>query len=188
MFDFAGVGSTGKLFPVIAKNLSDKFGLDMQIIQDRLYANPEPYLLGKKSMEEFWKFVCEGLPIPFDDFTKAFQAWEINQETVALIRELKQTYRVYLLSDNYEATVAYLRSQPLFQELFEKMYFSNEIHLIKGGPEIFEHVLADLQVKAEECIFIDDQEKNLTAARNLGITCILFTSAEQTKHAIHSAH
>ena len=40
-------------------------------------------------------------------------------------------------------------------------------------------MLTKLQVKGEECIFIDDQVNNLRAARELGIATIQFITAEQ---------
>lgn len=181
MFDFAGVVSVGRLFSVVDEQLSQKYNIDKQFIIDRLYANHVEYLLGNESTETFWKKVCEGLSISLEDFIAAFQSWELNQETVDYILELKKKYRIVLVSDNFDASTEYLRSQPIFNEMFEKMYFSNEIHLMKGGPEIFQYVLDDLNAKAEECVFIDDQEKNLDAPKLLGINCILFTSVDQLK-------
>ena len=60
LFDFAGVISKGRLFPVIAENLSKKFGIEYQIIKDRLYAHQDKILLGNESMEDFWKKACDG--------------------------------------------------------------------------------------------------------------------------------
>ena len=185
IFDFAGVVSVGRLFPVIAKNLSEQFGIDEVVIKERLYGNEKQFLLGRETVEDFWKRVCDGLSIPLREFEEAFRKWELNEETVTLIRELKKKYSVVLLSDNFAPTSAFIRSHPIFNELFDKMYFSNEVHMIKNDPGFFQYALDDLKIKPQECVFIDDQEKNLIAPRELGIQCILFTDAEQTRKEIY---
>ena len=65
--------------------------------------------------------------------------------------------------------------------LFRKKYFSHEIKMAKPNKKLFEHVLADLNIEASKCIFIDDKQKNIDAARECGIRGIVFSSVEQTK-------
>ncbi len=51
-------------------------------------------------------------------------------------------------------------------------------HLIKPEPAIYQLLLTKFCLEASECVFIDDTEKNLVPARDMGIQTILFTSQE----------
>jgi FMN phosphatase YigB (HAD superfamily) len=39
-------------------------------------------------------------------------------------------------------------------------------------------------LKPEECLFIDDKQENISGAKRMGITGILFTNATETKRKI----
>jgi beta-phosphoglucomutase-like phosphatase (HAD superfamily) len=52
----------------------------------------------------------------------------------------------------------------------ENIVISGAIHCNKPHPAFFEHILKNYNIRPEDCVFIDDQEENLQAARKLGIT------------------
>jgi HAD superfamily hydrolase (TIGR01509 family) len=54
-----------------------------------------------------------------------------------------------------------------------------EVHLSKPGKDIFLLALKNCGLKAEECIFIDDKEKNVAAAKALGFNAVLFRDNKQ---------
>ena len=102
----------------------------------------------------------------------------INKDTVALIERLKENNRVSLLSNamaNFLHRI--LRENDLYR-LFETMVISGEEHVIKPEPEIFELLLSRMGVSAGEAVFIDDNPKNVAAARAIGMHAILFETAE----------
>ena len=51
--------------------------------------------------------------------------------------------------------------------------------VIKPGREIYELLLQRYDLKAEECVFLDDTEKNIVGAKNVGIRGIVFQNKEQ---------
>jgi putative hydrolase of the HAD superfamily len=61
--------------------------------------------------------------------------------------------------------------------LFEEVFVSGELGLVKPGPEIFEAVLAQLGITAEELVFIDNKAENVRGAEALGATGHVFTGA-----------
>ena len=65
-----------------------------------------------------------------------------------------------------------------FYTFFEKVYYSHELNMIKPSPEIYNHVLSDSQLKAEETLFIDDNADNIASASKLGIQTWLFKGVE----------
>ncbi|HKB80737.1 MAG TPA: HAD family phosphatase [Thermoanaerobaculia bacterium] len=63
--------------------------------------------------------------------------------------------------------------------LFDEIVVSGEVGLLKPDPEIFELTLCRIGRRAEECVFVDDIEKNVIAAAALGFRAIHFRSPEQ---------
>ena len=47
--------------------------------------------------------------------------------------------------------------------------------MLKPDPEIYEAFLAKYGLRGEECLFIDDLEKNLAGARTVGMQTFCFT-------------
>ena len=56
-----------------------------------------------------------------------------------------------------------------FKNCFDKFYLSHEINLSKPNLDIYEFVLNENNLTAEECFFIDDTKENTDAASSLDI-------------------
>ena len=56
-----------------------------------------------------------------------------------------------------------------FKNCFEQFYLSHEIGLRKPNANIYEFVLSENNLKAEETFFIDDTYENTYSAQMLGI-------------------
>ena len=54
-------------------------------------------------------------------------------------------------------------------DLFEKVWYSNEIGMRKPNAQIFEYVLQDAELKADETLFVDDLAVNVAAAATVGL-------------------
>ena len=108
------------------------------------------------------------------------EAWcsfltQIPVEKLHLLSELKKKYRLLMLSNtnplHIQTAVAaeFSKTGKTMQDFFDKCYLSYEMGMVKPDVEIFEALLADAQVKAEECLFLDDGKKNIDTAAALGI-------------------
>ncbi len=95
-----------------------------------------------------------------------------------LISEIKKTNRKLFLLSNISIGFANSYSEvPWIKELFSNfdgLVFSGPIGLIKPNREIFEYLLKKFELKAEECLFIDDAPGNLEGAKRVGIQGYLF--------------
>jgi len=54
-------------------------------------------------------------------------------------------------------------------ELFQHLWLSCELHLVKPDPKIFEAILEDAGYKPSETLFIDDNPRNCEVAETFGI-------------------
>ena len=180
IFDFAGVLTTGRFFPLLAKNLNDKFGVNREEIEKRLRANEKIYARGEETTEDFWKKCFPEAEVAYDDFVREFAySYELNQKVLDIAGNLKKNYYTILHSDNFEALVTVIKKDPRITSLFEEIFFSNEIGTLKDEEASFRHVLEKSGKKGEKCIFIDDKEKNLVAPAKIGIHTLLFKGPEQ---------
>jgi putative hydrolase of the HAD superfamily len=67
-----------------------------------------------------------------------------------------------------------------WDELFDAVVISGEVGMRKPEARIFRHALEQVGLPGEECVFIDDIEANIVAARTLGITGIHHRDADTT--------
>ena len=94
------------------------------------------------------------------------------KDNVAFIKDLKRLgYNVYILSNIPEDDTKYLRSCGVFDNI-DGGVFSYEYKKIKPDPEIFHILLKKYNLKASECLFLDDRKDNVVAASNLGFETI----------------
>lgn len=101
--------------------------------------------------------------------------------TVALMRKLKENYRLFGLT-NWAAEsihVAYER-YPFINE-FEGVVVSGIEKIAKPDVEIFNILLRRYDLRADESIFIDDNIKNVEAASALGFHAVHFENSKQAQ-------
>ena len=103
------------------------------------------------------------------------------------IKNLKaQEYHVYLLS-NYGRTsfeAARKHGRLSFLPLVDGGVISYEVQIVKPEPGIYQALLEKYNLKAEECVFLDDRTDNIEAAEALGFHGIVVKSYEQAKEAL----
>ena len=119
---------------------------------------------------------------------QAFLALLLNipPARMELIRNLSKKYRLFVLSNtsaiHYREVNAILKRDTRYQhldDLFEKVFLSFELGLLKPHKEIYTAVLEQAQLKAEHTLFLDDNTDNLLGAAALGIRTAL-VSKEQS--------
>jgi putative hydrolase of the HAD superfamily len=108
----------------------------------------------------------------------------VDKELVKFIAGLHRNYKIGLLSNS---TSEYLR--PILEihnlmPLFDEIVISAEIGLLKPDAKIFNHILRKLQVKPQNAIFIDDNPRNVDAARAMGMPAVIYTDMDTLRHQL----
>ena len=104
---------------------------------------------------------------------------DIPQQKFEMLLELKKKFRLLLLSNTNPLHIEvstvneFARYGKKMTDVFEKCYYSYEMKMVKPDAEIFETLLNDAGVLAEECLFLDDGPKNIEMASKLGIQTYL---------------
>ena len=89
-------------------------------------------------------------------------------------------YPLYGLTNWSAETIDVAYSRYEFLKDFKGIVVSGEEKLIKPDPKIFKLILKRYDLKASECIFIDDSIKNIKAASELGICALQCTGDYQS--------
>ncbi|MDJ1473654.1 HAD family hydrolase [Xanthocytophaga flava] len=138
---------------------------------------------GHCSDADFRSNICTLLQLTIDD-VEIDRAWnalllEIPAKRIELLKELRKTHKLYLLSNTNAIHVKAINQLLLEQyelngmeDLFDKVYYSHQIGKRKPGQEIYTYVLADAGLNAQDCIFFDDLPANLQAAAETGIQTV----------------
>lgn len=95
------------------------------------------------------------------------------------VKEIKGAgFNVYGLTNWSDETVWAMEH---FMKELDGTIVSGREKVAKPDLEIYRRLLVRFSLKSEECLFIDDSQKNLDAAAELGIRGYLFTSPEELK-------
>ena len=138
------------------------------------------YSSGKiRNDNEYYKLILKKLGMPpngkimkklHEIFMNAF---ELYPQTHTVLKALKKKYKLIMLSNHVSAWIdAYLKRFRL-KEYFDDVIISDAVGVRKPDPEIFKIAMKRAGCKPEECAFIDDKEKNVEAARKLGMCGIV---------------
>ncbi|WP_298486491.1 HAD family phosphatase [uncultured Maribacter sp.] len=117
----------------------------------------------ESKIKEAWNSILLDFPLYRLDFLE-----QLAQE---------KNYRLFLLSNTNALHISHViktmgkTNYNRFKNCFEKFYLSHEIQLRKPNATIYEYVLEQNNLKAEETFFIDDTKENTDAAEKLGIRC-----------------
>lgn len=103
-----------------------------------------------------------------------------NVELIEYVRGLRSSCRLGILSNSFVGARELETAMYQFDELVEQIIYSHEIGVCKPDPRAFEMTCARLEVRPADCLFIDDYDVNIEAARAAGMQAHLFEGNEQT--------
>ena len=181
IFDWGGVlikdCSTARL-----NYCASKLGVNANKLKIEFQKYEKDFWKNKLTELELWEKICKKLevsvPKPSSIWLNALKKFIIeNKKVIKVVRELKkQGYLLGFLSNTEIPSVEYFKKQKY--NIFDILVFSCMEGYVKPEKEIYEIALNKLGVRPEEAIFIDDKEAHIKGAKKLGISTILFTSAE----------
>ena len=128
---------------------------------------------GETSAEEFERLLAarltrmDGAAVPAPGLlTRMFSKMAPVEAMYALLRSVRGGgVRVGLLSNSWGNDYP----RELFTGVFDSVVISSEVGMRKPEERIFLHAVAGLGLTPDECVFIDDIEANVEAARALGM-------------------
>jgi HAD superfamily hydrolase (TIGR01509 family) len=106
----------------------------------------------------------------------------IFEGTVEILQELQEKGPVYAIT-NYSAEKFLLSQQRWpFLASFDGVIVSGKVKLTKPDPAIYHRLLNDYNLHAPDCLFIDDNVRNVEVARDIGMQAIRFYNPERLRN------
>ena len=102
------------------------------------------------------------------------QSWHLIDENIALIQTLRPPYRTSILSNADLTLEERMRGMGDLHLYFDDIICSAVVGLAKPDPRIYQLAAERLRLPPEECVFIDDLERNVEAARQAGMSAVHF--------------
>lgn len=120
------------------------------------------------------------LGISYEEMEKLLAKGEVrNNSLISEIPHLREGYKIGLLSNVASRDWVQDRFGEELDRYFDEVIVSGEVGSIKPEPEIY-YVAADkLGVKPEECVMIDDINRNVDGAISVGMKGILYHNPSQ---------
>lgn len=193
IFDFGQVlvyFQTKYMVDTYTDDLEDRKLLS-EVVFDRLYWDrlDAGTISNEETVREFKKRLPERL---HDLCERIYYNWIYNIPEIEGMRELlkylKTTYgvKLYLLSNISKYFSSHKDEIEILKEL-DGCVFSGEIGITKPSDEIFCYLLTKYNLKAEECIFVDDREDNIKGAIKNGLNGYIFDgNASKLKNYLDS--
>lgn len=119
-----------------------------------------------------------------------FDALEVNEPMIGVMRDARtRGCRTALLTNNIREWEPLWRAMLPVDEIFEVVVDSAFVGMRKPEPEIYELTLERLGdgIGPADCLFVDDVEVNVDAARRLGMQAVHFQSNDQAIPEIEAA-
>lgn len=175
IFDF------GDIFINLDKpaTISKMAKLGVTKITDEMMAVYHNYEKGLMTTDAFINFYHDKFNIDKTDLVDAWNAilLDFPQRRLDFLKELaaSKKYRLFLLSNTNDLHIKWVQDSlgeafyNEFKNSFEQFYLSHEINFRKPDSEIYEFVLSENNLIANETLFVDDLKENTDSANKLGI-------------------
>lgn len=178
VFDFGGV-----LWDMrwdVARELDRAHGLPRSSVFETLYRCPawgdiecgigDPAAWMDGAHRELERRAGRALPRLHEEWRKAQVLIERN---VALVPALRPGFRCSILSNADVTLRSRLEGELALHHLFDDIVVSAEVGMAKPTPTIFRLAADRLGLPPAACVFVDDWDKNIEAARAVGMTAVL---------------
>ena len=119
----------------------------------------------------------------YGEFLQGIRPWKLR----ALDDLRRRGIRTCVLSNNNPSSMEVIRRRftacgKTMDDYFDRIYLSYELHELKPSPAIFHKMLADSGMDPDETLFIDDGERNVATARELGFQVYMPSEGEDFSH------
>ncbi len=162
-------------------------GIDRNPFEKVYWSNRADYDRGSIDGPTYWRRIARatGRELTLDQIDSLIAndiaIWmHANSVMMDWTRALKRGgLKIAILSNMPIEISRYMRQYaPWFRD-FDHVCFSAEVQLAKPGAAIYHACLEALHSQPEECLFIDDRDENVEAARALGMYALKFVSVHE---------
>jgi len=116
---------------------------------------------------------------------------DLAEEKAVLIKELSESYDLYLLSNNNPLAIKHcgdmMKTAGIgIEDIFKKAFISFQMHVCKPSAEIYRRAISEISLPAEQILFIDDSIVNVQAAIAEGIHAAQYIQGTDLRKLVES--
>lgn len=169
-------------YNIALNRMAGKMDISAEAVLKSLFIEnfAEDFEAGKVKPDEFYfRFKRRtGLSSSYKEFIPLWcDIFTLNEGTVSLIKKLKLSYKVFLISNINILHYEFLKSSyPEVFSLFDGQVLSFLSGEVKPSPLIYNELLEKSSCRKEDLIYIDDREDLITSAKRQGFKSVQFVS------------
>jgi|SRR3989344_865866 len=176
--------------PKLGRRLEKDFGVDhekfMPKLHEIMHQIRQP---GARPAFSYWGEALKQWGINFTekDFWRYwFGGEEVSLRMVSFAKKLREKgIKVFILSNNFKERSLYYNHYSWVHEAVDKIYFSWQTGFVKPDIRAWKNILEENDLKPGECIYFDDQEKNLKASTEAGIKAFQFITEKELEKIVN---
>ena len=177
-FDYDGVMSYDKTgTESVCKYISKYAEVDKEIFEKEYRKFLGKLIYSKTPHTEIWNELCAdiGINIPISFLYLSFNKTPVDSGMHDLVLKIREKgFKTGLITGNSIDRMDFIIHTYELKKYFDVFAISAELGFGKSSEEIFLHALKTLKLSPQECVFIDNQDKNLLVPRKMGIHVIYF--------------
>ncbi len=100
--------------------------------------------------------------------------------------DLAPHYQLYIASNASASLLKELLKKEHFNTIFQRVFVSSEMGVVKPQPEFYEQILAGIEVPVSEILFVDDRQRNVDGAIAVGMQGYTYTNFHDFKKYFES--
>jgi putative hydrolase of the HAD superfamily len=164
---------------------AQKLGVSYDALNQAVFNHPLGHraTIGEITTPQIWQAIGESFQLSPSETAALEQEFlggnQIDTALVDFARSLRGTYKTAILSNAWDDLREVILHKWQIADAFDEIIVSAEVGCAKPDPQIYALTLQTLGVNPEEAVFIDDLEPNILAARQAGMSGILFHNREQ---------
>jgi len=182
IFDCFGVIITDVL-QSIREDLAQTNPEGAEAIKDIIAANNHGFIEPGETNER----IATILGISSGDFRRQIAQGEArNDKLLTYILGLRATYKTGMLSNIAGTSLARRFPDDELKSYFDVVVASSDIGFAKPERQAYEIVADRLNLRCDECVFIDDRELFCEGATSVGMCAIVYTNFAQCKYDLET--
>jgi putative hydrolase of the HAD superfamily len=124
--------------------------------------------------------------LAWDEFVGAWNSIFLAEPLVPdeILAQLAENAPMWIVSNTNRIHFDFIAKRYSFIRYFRGFILSHEVGAMKPDRRIFENALQRAGVGAGEALFVDDQIRNVEAARELGMDAFQFLNVDQFTHEL----
>jgi len=184
LFDVGGVlieEPTKRRYKLLAKAAK----LEKSEVKQRIKKYIKLFSTGKISKKEFVKSCAKELNIPEKTFERIWigvrKDCKVKKLMLKLAKKLKQNYTIAIISNSNPLDSKISTNQKIYEIFRPNLFLSERMGLAKPSKKFYRSVLKKLGVKPFQALLIDDKQRNVKAAKEIGMKAIHYTNFLELK-------